>query len=565
MYHKGSIRAVNLLIRDFVVNRSFDGDLSRTAGFAKAKLADKFEEPRGDNATRRRTDAWERWITFDEGLHTAELLGPNWAKARLLIHEWLVHFRMGELMFTDGSSFEPLGPRTSLACKLEGSWTITHDCFDLFMKYSYFHRGLRRAVKKRFTRYCTTKGLSERALNRILWNRFKNHSEPALTIFGFKLFCSVTFVHGNRWSTVPKNNLKDRSICLEPLCNMLVQRAVGLGIRACLKDKLGIDLDYLADVHRYRISDPKVATIDLSDCSDAISMKLIRYLLPRKVLNKVLTSRSDMTLGPDNNYYVVNKVSSMGNGFTFDLMTLILTALTRSLDPTSTVFGDDIICQNQSACEVVSSLQKAGFVVNLKKTNIDSDFRESCGSYFIDNIGYLTVFDLRWLTSQHDLIVACNKLAILSDAYGGPFEALRASIWSCVPKTLLGATVARPTVHKGRPLSYELDSFIRYGPTIQVDPPKRLLRSLRRRCAELHKPGNISVALAIESTLLPARNQLRSRDWAVFLQYIRNSRRSRKIPHIVIKSSFVARVGGEQIGSTRALLSVRKEEAGMGL
>lgn len=556
MQLEGSIRAVNLLIRDWVACRGSGGPHSRTATLAQSKIAAKFEEPRNDVANKRREDAWQRWIDFDGALPDSGILGPHWAKARLLVHECLTNFRLGELTFTNGSSFEPLGDRTSVACKLSGVWTITPDCFDLFSRYSYWHRGLKMAVKKRFKRYCTSKGLNERQVNRRLWNRFKTTSEPAFEIYAFKLFCSVTFVDGNRWSTVPKNNLKDRSICLEPLCNMLVQRAVGLGIRRCLKDNFGIDLDYLADVHRNRISH-KVATIDLSDCSDAISLRLIKYLLPKRVLNKVLACRSDMTLGPDDNYYIVKKVSSMGNGFTFDLMTLVLTALTKSLDITSSVFGDDIICQNQYAAEVIDNLTLAGFRVNLDKTYINSDYRESCGAHYIDKYGYVTVFDLRWLRTPHDLVVACNKVAILSCIYGEPFETLRLGIWSCVPRSLLGATTERPVVHMGRPPSFDLSSYIRYGPMIHVDPPKKLLRPLRGCLKMLQKKGRVSVALSLETYQLPASNHLASSNWDIYLQYIRNGRRSRKVPRLASKSTLVARVDGEQIGSVKALLPVR--------
>lgn len=531
MHVQGSIRAVNLQILKFVQNSEEDSELTRTASFAKSKLAAKFEEPRSDNASQRRQDAWERWITFDEGLSPSDILGPHWAKARLIVHEILSDFHLGPLTFTN--------------------------CFDLFARYSFWHRGLKHAVKKRFRNYCKVKGLNMKFVNRILWERFKNHSEPAFQIYAFKLYCSVTFVHGNRWSTVPKNNLKDRPICLEPLCNMFVQRAVGLGIRSSLKEKLGIDLDVLADVHRHRIRDSSVSTIDLSDCSDAISMRLIKYLLPRRVFNKILACRSDMTLGPDDNFYVVNKVSSMGNGFTFDLMSLVLTALTRSLDPTSTVFGDDIICQNQVAEEVVSNLQLAGFVVNLKKTNIKSDFRESCGSYFIDTIGYLTVFDLRWLKTPHDLVVALNKVAILAMVYKGPFESLRARIWSCVPLALLGAATERQVAHTGRPPSYDLDSYVRYGPPLQVDPPKRVIKSLRKVLRSLCKPGTISCAVGYETSSLPGLSSIRASDWDLFFQYIHNCRLTRRVNRLVNKSSLVVRVGEEQIGFAKALLTER--------
>jgi len=255
-----------------------------------------------------------------------------------------------------------------------------------------------------------------------------------------------------------------------------------------------------------------------------------------------------MTYGPDDNYYVINKVSSMGNGFTFDLMTVVLTALTRSLDSTSTVFGDDIICQNSVADDVVSNLQVAGFRVNLDKTNINSSYRESCGAYFIDGHGYVTTFDIRWVNTMHDLIVTLNKVAILSNIYGEPYETLRAAIWSCVPLSLLGATTKKLVVNTGRPPSYELDTYVRYGPQINVSPNKHKLKLIRRRMSELHKVGRISVALAYVDRLLRARNQLHSDEWDVFYQYIHNTRLSRKIPRLVNKSSLVARIDEEQIG-----------------
>jgi len=551
--YQDSIRVVNLLIRDHVVRHNYDGNIFRAADLASSRFAAKFEEPTSDTANKRRTDAWDRWIRFDEGLKPRAIMGPHWAKARLWVHKCLSGFRMGELMFTNGSSFEPLGNRTSVACKLTEEWTITADCFDVFASYSYWHRALKHAVKKRFKSYCRKHSLSEKKLNYKLWCRFRNEDKPAFQIYKFKLFCIVKFVGGNRWSTVPKNNLKDRSICLEPLCNMLVQRAVGLGLRRCLKDSIGIDLDFLADEHRNRISDPKVATIDLSDCSDAISVRLINYLLPYRVLSKVLASRSDMTLGPDDNYYIVNKVSSMGNGFTFDLMTLVLTALTRSFDATSTVFGDDIICQNQYAEDIVENLQIAGFVVNLNKTNINSSYRESCGAHFIDGYGYVTSFDIKWVTSINDLIVTLNKVAILSIIYGEPYDSLRAAIWSRVPQSLLGATTLRLVVDVGRPPSYILDEYVRYGPVVVNRPSPSCLKHIRRKLKHLHKQGRISIATAYETKSLRAKDNLYANEWDIFFQYIRNSRRTRKINRLVTKSTLVARVDEEQIGFVYAL------------
>jgi len=558
MDDKGPIRTVNSRIRDWIQHTNTTcAALSREETFAFAKFSAKFQEPRRDTQATRRLAAWQKWISFDEGLQPQDILGPNWAEARLIVHRVLSNFKIGPLTFTNGSSFEPLGNNLSLACKLQVPWTITPDCFDLFAKYSFWHHGLKHSVKKRFKSYCIAHKLDFRVMNRQLWARFKNTKNPAFEIYNFKLDVIVTYVNGNRWSSVPKTNEKDRPICLEPLCNMLVQRAVGLGLRKSLLEKLGIDLDHLADEHRNRISDPKVATIDLSDCSDAISLKLIKYLLPSRVYNIILACRSDMTVGPDDNYYVTKKVSSMGNGFTFDLMSLVLTALARSFDPGSTVFGDDIICRNEVGWAMIEALQVAGFVVNVSKTFIHSDYRESCGSHYIDNIGYLTIFDQRWLVNQHDLIVTLNKVALLSLRYGGCFEILRRELWLCVPRTLLGATVERPTEHIGRPLSYDLDTYVRYGPTVQVDPKRGMLKSLRRSLKYLHKPGAISVALGYVNKLGPARDNLRASEWSMYLMYLHNIRKAPKYPKLKLKSILVARVNEEQIGLVSALLPVR--------
>jgi len=261
-----------------------------------------------------------------------------------------------------------------------------------------------------------------------------------------------------------------------------------------------------------------------------------------------------MTLGLDGEYYITNKVSSMGNGFTFDVMSLILTALTRCFDEKATVFGDDIVCHRFAAKSIIDTLSIAGFCVNLKKTNVDSGYRESCGAHFVDGYGYLTSFDMKWLKNPHDLVVACNKVAILSAAHGGVFTKLQQEIWKCVPKPLLGATVGRPTIHTGKPPSYELDTYIRYGPLQHNEPNKHMCKVIRSFCKCTCKTGRISVAVSFTNTSKQPKSTLRSSDWPLYLQYLAGGRRSLKIPVSVFKSALVARVGEEQIGFARALL-----------
>jgi hypothetical protein len=90
----------------------------------------------------------------------------------------------------------------------------------------------------------------------------------------------------------------------------------------------------------------------------------------------------------------LEKFSSMGNGFTFELETLIFAAIalviTREcgfsgrLGSDVFVFGDDIIVKNGVARPLKSVLEFLGFELNAEKSYFgDEPFRESCGGdYF---------------------------------------------------------------------------------------------------------------------------------------------------------------------------------------
>lgn len=90
-------------------------------------------------------------------------------------------------------------------------------------------------------------------------------------------------------------------------------------------------------------------------------------------------------------------VSTMGNGYTFPLQTVIFSAVVlaclqwRGIPSTSvcaselwSVFGDDIICPSACADDVVSILHLLGFKVNQDKSFVKGPFRESCGSDFFN-------------------------------------------------------------------------------------------------------------------------------------------------------------------------------------
>lgn len=98
-----------------------------------------------------------------------------------------------------------------------------------------------------------------------------------------------------------------------------------------------------------------------------------------------------MTVLPSGEKHLLRKVSSMGNGFTFELETLIFYGLcsaviellaSKDMDHRCTVFGDDIIIASELVPALREVLLYFGFVMNPKKTFSEGPFRESCGKHF---------------------------------------------------------------------------------------------------------------------------------------------------------------------------------------
>lgn len=197
------------------------------------------------------------------------------------------------------------------------------------------------------------------------------------------------FVRGNRFTTVPKDALKDRGIAVEPSINLFFQ----LGLGRVLKSRLraaGLDLAAGQEKHRALARSASITgrscTMDLSNASDTICKTLVKLLLPSDWFTLLSELRSPFTL-VEGNWVFLDKFSSMGNGFTFELETLIFSTLISALTGCEIgrelfVFGDDIICPSDHSKDVIALLEFLGFSVNERKTFVDGPFRESCGGDF---------------------------------------------------------------------------------------------------------------------------------------------------------------------------------------
>jgi len=213
---------------------------------------------------------------------------------------------------------------------------------------------------------------------------------------------SINTCRGNRFFTVPKTALIDRGACVEPGGNVFLQ----LGVGAYLKHRLklwGLDLVENKPLHMQLACigslNNSLATIDLSSASDTLAKHLVKFLLPGEWFALLDDLRSPSSRLPPHRgrrggWYASEKFSSMGNGFTFELETLIFAALACALESdgeyalgdTVHVLGDDIVVARDRAPDLISILRYCGFMPNTKKTYSDGPFRESCGGDFFCGI-----------------------------------------------------------------------------------------------------------------------------------------------------------------------------------
>ncbi len=238
-------------------------------------------------------------------------------------------------------------------------------------------------------------------------------------------------VRGNRFTTVPKDCTKHRGIAIEPSINVYYQLAYGKAIRGRLRCR-GIDLEEGQDTHRKLARDASItdnlATLDLSNASDTICSNLVKLLLPPKWFDVLDSLRSKKTFFKGH-WHHLEKFSSMGNGFTFELETLIFLCLAAvssrgTIGVDTFAYGDDIIIKASASDDVISCLNFFGFTVNKRKSFANGAFRESCGGDFFLGTDVRPFFLKEDISQPHKLIACLNGLK-RSSSYGFRFESLR--------------------------------------------------------------------------------------------------------------------------------------------
>lgn len=252
----------------------------------------------------------------------------------------------------------------------------------------------------------------------------------------------ITIADANEVTFVDKDAKTKRSISIEPQLNVYLQLSVGSFLKRKLR-AVGCDLSdqsrnqglaHIGSLGQDRF-DP--VTLDLSMASDCLSVELVRELLPSDWFEFLdnLRSRYGSYRGEAHEW---NKFSSMGNGFTFELESMIFYALAQACsDYTGTtywfsdtfgpaykyayvsVFGDDIIVPAVVSDHLTQILRYCGFRLNSEKSFVDGPFRESCGCDYWNGMDVRTFYFKRDLSGTRDLIHLHNGLKVMSNKLGG--------------------------------------------------------------------------------------------------------------------------------------------------
>nr|WKV33278.1 MAG: RNA-dependent RNA polymerase [Riboviria sp.] len=138
-------------------------------------------------------------------------------------------------------------------------------------------------------------------------------------------------VNGSSFFTVPKNTLIDRVACKEPDINMFLQKGAGFLIRERLRS-FGINLNDQSRNQRLAklgSHNGSLATLDLSSASDSISSGLVSTFLPPCWHSFLFEVRSPI-VEIDGEEHWCEMFSSMGNGFTFELESLLFFAFCKA-------------------------------------------------------------------------------------------------------------------------------------------------------------------------------------------------------------------------------------------
>jgi hypothetical protein len=208
-----------------------------------------------------------------------------------------------------------------------------------------------------------------------------------------------------RLITVPKNSSSRRTITVEPLLNQFRQQGLNTILRQSIDDCMvlskSLALTDQSKNQQLALEGSRYdnwATIDLKSASDLLSVKLVETVFRNhsQFFDYMMECRSTKVECSLQATGSLGKFAGMGNALTFPVQSICfaVVCIAAILDmwgnkPTFwnalraarhiRVYGDDIIISTEYAHQCVNWLHDVGLIVNVKKSFLKGNFKESCG------------------------------------------------------------------------------------------------------------------------------------------------------------------------------------------
>lgn len=224
------------------------------------------------------------------------------------------------------------------------------------------------------------------------------------------------------FDTVVKDFESRRTIDKQPTLNTFFQKGVGGSIRQRLR-RFGVDLDDQSRNQRLAALayEQQLATEDLRNASNTVTLELVRYLLSGcpewlQVMEDTRVTHCCIERNGVKELHKLELYSAMGNGFTFELESLIFLALSLAVQDEQgvpgpvAVYGDDIIVPAQVSERLRAVLSEVGFEINVRKSFNSGPFYESCGKHYFRGIEVTPSYQKEEVVDLPSAVRAFNRL-----------------------------------------------------------------------------------------------------------------------------------------------------------
>lgn len=222
---------------------------------------------------------------------------------------------------------------------------------------------------------------------------------------------------------VDKDAAVSRPISLGPSISLFYQLGLAHSMREALKRRFGLELETLQMVHRRLACESSLTgancTVDEISASDMVAREAVRYLSHPLWFEAMDTLRIPKTRDGSQTFHL-EKFSAMGNGFTFELETVIflsiahvateISGLTPVYGKNVSVYGDDIIVPVEAFSNLVALLKFFGFETNVRKSFATGSFRESCGGDYLNGMDVRPYFLEKFPSNPNEWISLANGI-----------------------------------------------------------------------------------------------------------------------------------------------------------